>query len=249
LTSITLPSTLTSIRNFAFAENTGLTSITLPSTLTSIGDNAFALTDLKNVYIENLTTFNGNLFGDGGGFAAGDVVEFYGAPGVTITTAVEVSSTICFLGDSMVKTDQGEFPIENLEFETLHGERFVRTKTKFLGDYLVVIEKDSLGNQVPNKKTVITPEHKVFINGVMTEARKLINNDTIYKCKYKGEYVYNILQEEHSDMYVNNMLCETLNPRNTIRKLYTKNATNEDIIEYNKTIKSIYETYEYNKQY
>ena len=242
LSSITIPSSVTSIGEYAFEDASSLTSITLPSTLTSISSNAFEGSGLGNVYIADIDTFNNNN-GDTTTFGYGDNVDFYGAT-VTIAAAAstvveDATSTICFLGDSMVKTDQGEFPIENLEFETLHGERFVRTKTKFLGDYLVVIEKDSLGNQVPNKKTVITPEHKVFINGVMTEARKLINNDTIYKCKYKGEYVYNILQEEHSDMYVNNMLCETLNPYNSIRKLYTKNATNEDIIEYNKTIKSL----------
>ena len=253
LTSVTftLPSKVTHLRLSAFNGASSLTSITLPSTLTGISSNAFWEVGLGNVYIADIVTFNAN---NGTTFGYGDNVDFYGATTVTIagpasTVVEDATSNICFLGDSMVKTDQGEFPIENLEFETLHGERFVRTKTKFLGDYLVVIEKDSLGNQVPNKKTVITPEHKVFINGVMTEAKKLVNNDTIYKCKYKGEYVYNILQEEHSDMYVNNMLCETLDPSNSIRKLYTKNATNEDIIEYNKTIKSIYETNEYNKQY
>ena len=151
----------------------------------------------------------------------------------------DITSNICFLGDSIVRTDQGEFPIEQLKYETLHGKRFVRTKTKFLGSHLIVIEKDALGINIPNKTTIITPEHKVFIKGVMTEAKKLINNDTIYKRKYKGEYVYNILQEEHTDMYVNNMLCETLDPTNSIRKLYTKNASLNDIIEYNKMIKSL----------
>ena len=108
-----------------------------------------------------------------------------------------------------------------------------------MGEYDVVIVKGALGINVPNKTTIITPAHKVSINGVMTEAKKLINNDTIYKRKYKGEYVYNILQEEHTDMYVNNMLCETLDPTNSIRKLYTKNASLNDIIEYNKMIKSL----------
>ena len=41
LTSLTLPSSLTSIGDYAFAYCSGLTSLTLPSSLTSIGDNAF----------------------------------------------------------------------------------------------------------------------------------------------------------------------------------------------------------------
>jgi len=61
-----------------------------------------------------------------------------------------------------------------------------------------------------------------------------------FKRKYKGEYVYNILQEEHSDMYVNNMLCETLDPRNSIRNLYTNKSSSKNIIEYNKTMKKYF---------
>ena len=151
----------------------------------------------------------------------------------------DITSNICLLCDSIVRTDQGEFPIEQLKYETLHGERFVRTKTKFLGNYLVVIEKDALGYNIPDITTTITPSHKIFVNGEMIEAKDLLNNDTIYKRKYKGEYLYNILQEEHSDMYVNNMLCETLDPRNSIRNLYTKNVTSEDIHNYNKSIASM----------
>jgi len=41
LTSITLPSGVTSIGSSAFSECSGLTSITLPSSVTSIGDHAF----------------------------------------------------------------------------------------------------------------------------------------------------------------------------------------------------------------
>ncbi|MBR4552314.1 MAG: leucine-rich repeat domain-containing protein, partial [Bacteroidaceae bacterium] len=41
LTSITIPSSVTSIEDYAFAGCTGLTSITIPSSVTSIGDYAF----------------------------------------------------------------------------------------------------------------------------------------------------------------------------------------------------------------
>ena len=41
--SITIPSSVTSIGNYAFAYCTGLTSITIPAGVTSIGDGAFAL--------------------------------------------------------------------------------------------------------------------------------------------------------------------------------------------------------------
>src|SRR5450756_2445529 len=41
LTSVTIPVSVTSIGNFAFAGCTGLTSVTIPSSVTSIGNDAF----------------------------------------------------------------------------------------------------------------------------------------------------------------------------------------------------------------
>lgn len=45
LTSISLPSSVTSIGNYAFSHCTSLTSVTIPSSVTSIGDSAFSNCD------------------------------------------------------------------------------------------------------------------------------------------------------------------------------------------------------------
>ena len=42
----------------------------------------------------------------------------------------------------------------------------------------------------------------------------------VYKVKYNGETMYNVLMENHELMNVNNMKCETLNPENNIAKIY-----------------------------
>ena len=50
LTSVTIPNSVTSIGDYAFAE-TGLTSVTIPNSVTSIGNAAFAYCEnIENVY-------------------------------------------------------------------------------------------------------------------------------------------------------------------------------------------------------
>jgi hypothetical protein len=57
VTSVTIPDSVTSIRDFAFGYCTNLTSITIPDSVTSIGDIAFAnCTNLTSVTIGNSVT-------------------------------------------------------------------------------------------------------------------------------------------------------------------------------------------------
>ena len=44
----------------------------------------------------------------------------------------------------------------------------------------------------------------------------------IYKIKYNGDILYNILMDNYSVMNVNNLTCETLDPNSIIGKLYKK---------------------------
>ena len=56
----------------------------------------------------------------------------------------------------------------------------------------------------------------------MIKAKNFINKfENVKKVRYTGEILYNVLMEEHNKMMVNNLICETLNPENTIAKLYT----------------------------
>jgi hypothetical protein len=61
LTSITIPNSVTSIGNMAFADCTGLTSITIPNSVTSIGARAFeGCTGLTSITIPNSVTSIGS---------------------------------------------------------------------------------------------------------------------------------------------------------------------------------------------
>jgi hypothetical protein len=59
LTSITIPNSVTSIGDYAFAY-CSLTSVTIPNSVTSIGNNAFAYCSLTSVTIPNSVTSIGD---------------------------------------------------------------------------------------------------------------------------------------------------------------------------------------------
>ena len=84
---------------------------------------------------------------------------------------------------------------------------------------MVCFEKDSIKTDVPSEKTMISKDHLILNKGKMVEAKELINNKQIYKVKYNGEILYNVLMEKHERMSINNIICETLNPENMVAKI------------------------------
>ena len=55
----------------------------------------------------------------------------------------------------------------------------------------------------------------------MMQAKVFINDfANVKKVKYTGEVLYNVLMEQPDKMMVNNLICETLHPENTVAKLY-----------------------------
>ena len=61
VTSITIPDTVTTIKNWAFQYNTGVTSVTIPSSVTSIEGNAFiGCSSLTSVYLPSSVTSLGS---------------------------------------------------------------------------------------------------------------------------------------------------------------------------------------------
>ena len=58
----------------------------------------------------------------------------------------------------------------------------------------------------------------------MVQARELVKKvENVRIVKYNKELLYNILMEKHEKMIVNNMIVETLDPKNIIAKLYSNN--------------------------
>jgi hypothetical protein len=134
-------------------------------------------------------------------------------------------SNICFLKDAPIETDQGIIKIKdiNIKKHTINDKKIIAvTKTMTLDNYLVCFDKDSLGKHYPTKQTIMSKDHKILFKGVMIEAHKFLDHyEKVYKINYNGEILYNILLDKHSQVRVNNLICETLHPDNIIAQLYT----------------------------
>lgn len=141
----------------------------------------------------------------------------------SISTTLLVSN-ICFLAGTLITTDQGIIAIEkiNPDIHTINNKKIVGiTKTISTYDFLVCFEKNALGNNIPSQKTYMTHIHQVFCHGKMRKAIECMEfSENVYKVKYRGEVLYNVLMEKYETMEVNNLECETLNPENPIAKLY-----------------------------
>jgi hypothetical protein len=149
---------------------------------------------------------------------------------------------ICFPAGTPVTTDQGEINIELIDpnVHTIFNRKIIAiTETIMLDNNIVCFEKNSLGYNIPNKKTHISKYHCVKYNNKLIEAYKFIGRlKGVYYEKYNGELLYNILMEKHYIIKINNMKVETLNPKNFVAHLYTNDYTDEEktklILEMNK---------------
>ena len=146
-------------------------------------------------------------------------------------------SNICFPEKTPVRTDQGLIHIDliNPDFHTIHKKKIIAiTRTITQDKNLVCIEKDSFGPNIPCEKTIITCNHKILYNGKMTKAKNFVGQiNNVKNVPYNGEVLYNVLMEEPNKMMINNLICETLDPINSIAELYTKYNLN-NLSNYNK---------------
>jgi uncharacterized protein (DUF486 family) len=141
-------------------------------------------------------------------------------------------SDCCFAAGSIVKTDQGMVAIENIDttYHTILNEQIIAlTKTFYNDKYLMCFEKHSFLRNVPNKKLVLSPEHKIKYFSEMVKSKYI---PFCKKLMYQqGQMLYNILLPYHSKINVNNVWCETLHPNHSIarfvRSLQAINVSND----------------------
>jgi hypothetical protein len=152
---------------------------------------------------------------------------------------------ICFPGGTPVMTNKGEVAIEKLnpDIHKIRGKKIVGiTEACPLFKYIIRIEKNALGKNVPNRRTEISRDHEVFYKGKMMRSEELVGkSEGVYRIKYNGETLYNVLMESHDKMMINNLICETLHPSNIMAKLcrgkYRESERKKIISALNKALK------------
>jgi len=131
---------------------------------------------------------------------------------------------ICFLAGTLVNTDQGNIPIEQLNpnINTINRKpiQYI-TKTFSADPKLVMVKRHAFNTNIPNKDTVMSGFHKIQIDGHLIEAYKLSYiNKNVRIIDNTNEPLYNILMKNHEIISVQNMSVESLHPENIIAKLY-----------------------------
>ena len=193
----------------------------------------------KSVTIDN----NNNIVVGGTSNTDYVLARYYN--GLKQTDEIPVSN-ICFPAGTPIICNQGAIAIEclNPEIHTIRGKKIIGiTKTVTQDKYLVCFEKSALQENIPSKKTIISKNHRIFYKGKMMQAKEFLNDfKNVKKVKYTGEVLYNVLMEEPDKMMVNNLICETLHPENSIAKLYkllshlNVEEQNELIVKFNKYV-------------
>ena len=86
-------------------------------------------------------------------------------------------------------------------------------------NFIVEIDKNSFGENIPSKKTHISSNHRLFVNSKFLKAKQLVG---LYPqcCRYifYDQLLYNVLMEKHTIMNVNNLVVETLDPKHEYAK-------------------------------
>jgi hypothetical protein len=129
---------------------------------------------------------------------------------------------ICVVAGTPIHTDQGIFAIEKIDtnIHTIGHKRIVSiTKAITPEKHLICFEAHSLAINCPTKRTIMTPGHELLYKGKLVQAKHFLGKlDGVHTVPYDGKTVYNVLQEKHGLMVINNMTVETLNPQNKVAK-------------------------------
>ena len=143
LTSMTIPSRVTSIGGDAFGNCTGLTSITIPSSVTSIGDGTFMnCTGLTSITIPSSVTSIGDD-------------AFYGCTGLT---SITIPSSVTSIGDGAFMNCTGLTSMTILRSVTSIGDDAFNGCTS-LTSITIPSSVTSIGNYAFNGCTRITEIH------------------------------------------------------------------------------------------
>ena len=143
------------------------------------------------------------------------------------------SCPICFPAGTPVKTDQGIIAIDKLNpnINTIRGNKIVAiTKSRPMQNHIISIKKNAFAKNIPSALTQISKEHKLLYKGKMVKARDLIGVcKGVSKTPYNGEILYNVLLKQHDKMVVNNLICETLDPKNIVAMIINRKLKQSDV--------------------
>jgi len=154
--------------------------------------------------------------------------------GTSFVDPTYLHDIVCYLKGTLILTDQGAVPIENMKV----GDKVVTKgkiyKYKFIEKDAILqiepviwiskfkvidlnsksrpicIKKDAFDKNCPFQDLYVSPEHSVLINDFMVVASNIINGKTIYQDNECNSVEYYHLEcKEHSAIFANGVLTES----------------------------------------
>jgi len=147
-----------------------------------------------------------------------------GAYGST-TSGHETIDVTCFYAGTMIRTPDGEEAVETLQpGDLVLTAEGVAAPVRWLGrqtvsvvfaDKLRVlpirIREGALGENVPSRDLLVSPDHALFVDGVLAQAGALVNERSIVReINVPGVFTYyHIELDEHALIFAENTLVES----------------------------------------
>ena len=185
--------------------------------------------------LTTMVTFNGT---DGAGPQAGLIADAAGnlfgttdSGGVGDGTVFELTDTgfvVCYARGTMIRTPDGELPIEKLRrgkqvITLIDGEEVPQTVT-WLGHRRISlaghprpetvapirIERDAIADGMPHRDLLVSPDHAIFVDGMLICARQLMNGTTIRReLDWTAVDYYHAELDEHAILLAEGLPAES----------------------------------------
>ena len=155
-----------------------------------------------------------------------------GNPDLAVTNYASNNVSVlieCFLTGTRILTDQGEITVENLNIgdciQTADGKletiKWIGRQTikpnqvkNPLRGYPVLIKAGALGNNLPHRDLYVSPDHSMFVEGLLINAGALVNDISILKTEPTNTFTYyHIELENHTLLLAEGTAAESYLPQ------------------------------------
>ena len=142
----------------------------------------------------------------------------------------------CFVTGTRILTDKGYIAVEELNIgDRLKTADGILEDIKWLGyqtcqpdqsknsflSYPVLIKISSLGDNIPCRDLVVSPNHGLLVDGLLIEAGALVNNNSIIRTIPKVSFVYHHVElASHNLLVAEGVFAESYSPHKKERLSY-----------------------------
>jgi hypothetical protein len=153
------------------------------------------------------------------------IIDYTNEAGVSSATTTDKFTAVCFMAGTMIRTPQGEQAVETLKAGdlvlTTEGKAAPiswlgrQTVSMIFSDKLrttpIRLKANALGENVPSRDLLISPDHAVLVDGVLVQAGALVNGESIVREANVPQVFtyYHVELADHSLILAENTPAET----------------------------------------